>query len=113
MKILLMATLTLGSISSSIAEMRFNPLNNRYYSYPETPDISQHEYVMLLIDCATIKKRIIAANGEIEPDFQLIIDQYIVYLTAVGTPTALRLIADLKRNAIFLSNGTFLRKFWY
>lgn len=109
----LAAILMLGSMSSLIAEMRFNPLTNCYYSYPEVPDINQHEYIMLLIDCGVIKERIIAANLGIQPDAELIINQYALYLNSVGTPTALRLLADFRKNSIHLSNGAFLRNICY
>lgn len=113
MQKLLAAILILGSMSSLIAEMRFNPLNNSYYSYPETPDIDQQEYMLLLADCGVIKERIQAANGGIIPNFQLVINQYAFYLNSVGTPAALRLIADFRNNAVYLPNGTFLRKICY
>lgn len=113
MKKLLITTLIIGLIASTpriIAEMRYNPLNNILYSYPETPDINQNEYLMLLFGCAQIEARLMAMNNGKQASRKTLFDQCSVYLNAIGTPTALRLIGDLKSNKIHYANGSFMKK---
>lgn len=107
MKILLMALLTLGPVSHLLADMRYNPINNLLYSYPE--NINQAEYRALLVDCMVIENRLIAMNGGLRPAVITIINQCAFYLNSVGTPAALRLISDLNKNTLHYANGTFIK----
>lgn len=109
-KLLLMTVLILGSIGHLLAEMRYNPINNLIYSHPETPDINQADYRLLLASCIAIEANMRAMNSGMLPNPKIIIDQCTAYLNSVGTPTALRVIADLNKNTIhYYANGTFMK----
>lgn len=111
MKRLFIMILMLGYIAQNmIAEIRYNPINDMWYTYPESPDINPQEYIMLLLGCIGIKDRMMRINGGIQPHSKDILNQYSVYLLSVGTPTALRLMADLKSNTINYADGSFMKK---
>lgn len=109
-KLLIIAVIIGCSVLHIGAEMRFNPFNNLIYSHPETSDINQDEYRILLVACIEIEARLITMNGGKRVSKKVALDQFNVYLKAVGTSTALRLIADLKSNKIYYSNGRFMKK---
>lgn len=111
MKHLLLALFTINLMTQyAEAEMRYNPLNNLIYSHPETSDINQHEYRLLIAACIEIENRMEAMNGGKPQPKKDVIDQSIFFLKTVNTATALRLIADIKTNTISYANGTFMKK---
>jgi hypothetical protein len=113
-KLLLSVTLmTCFSNQNIVAEMRYNPLNNLIYSYPETPNINQDEYRMLILGCVEIISRISVVHGGKKLSKKEILDQYEFYLKAVGTSTALRLLADLRNDVINYANGSFMKKIFH
>ncbi|MBS1986602.1 hypothetical protein JST99_01575 [Candidatus Dependentiae bacterium] len=56
-KILMIISFFTVFATSLNAQMRYNPINNRIYSHPETPDINQNEYRMLVLRCAQLEAR--------------------------------------------------------
>ena len=106
-----MKALIILSITSPLfAEMRYNPINNLLYSHPETADINQADYRLLIAGCIALEANMRAMNGGNQPSNNDVLTQCIVLLQAVGTPTALRLIADLKNNTVHYANGSFMKK---
>lgn len=113
MKKVLMIILMAGLITPKIAaELRYNIVTNLYYSHPETSDINQVEYRLLVFACIEIENRIKAVNGVKNPPLGDYFKQCEIYLKRIGTPTALRLISDLKLNKMYYSDGSFMRKIW-
>lgn len=109
MKRLLIALLIMMGTKQCVAEMRYNPLNDLVYSHPETPDINQDEYRVLVLGCAQIRTRIVAISGK-QPSKKEFFNQCSFYLKAVGTPTALRLLKDIRANVVNYADGSFMRK---
>lgn len=111
MKKLLIIILTTSLLAQNIiAEMRYNPITNLMYSHPEKPNIDQVQYCFLLLACAQIEANMKAMNHGKHPSKKSLLNQCSVYLKAIGTPTALRLISDLKSNKICYANGSFMKK---
>jgi len=113
MKKILIATLMMSLFMEVIvAETRYNPINNLIYSHPETPDINQVEYRLLILACIEIENRMVAINGAIRPSEKDFFKQCEFYLKSIGSPTALRLIADMKHNKICYVDGSFMKKIY-
>ena len=111
MKKTIIITLMLSLLTLNIvAQMRYNSLNGLLYSHPETADINQDEYSLLLESCALIEKTIRAYSAN--PSTKEMKKQSAIYLKAVGTKTALRLLDDLKGNYVYSSNGRKLYKIY-
>lgn len=108
MKKLLLSLLVLAPASSLLADMRYDPVYNRYYSYPETPGINQDEYFTLWLECVKIYENIKFLSAPIKPSYSDMIYYCSSCLNKVGTPAALRLQADLIKNTVHLANGNFM-----
>ncbi len=94
------------------AEMRYDPVQNVLYSHPQDSSINHVEYVGLIVACIELSNRLVAMNNGRQIPIKEDLEQAYVYLKSVGTPTALRLIKDLKANAIYYKNGAFMRKIY-
>lgn len=113
MKRLLITLLTMNLLAQNMfAETRYNPINNLIYSHPETSDINQFEYRLLILACIGIENRMIAINGKNRPSVKDFFKQCELYLKRIGSPTALRLIADMKHNKICYADGSFMKKIY-
>ncbi|MFH1644485.1 MAG: hypothetical protein ABIA74_04910 [bacterium] len=90
--ILILITIIVGKAK---ADMRFDLSSNpiRAFSIPMTPDINQDEYHNLYIQCGI--RVIFAINSGLMG--KEIREQEYAYLKSIGTPTALRLLEDLKK----------------
>jgi hypothetical protein len=92
------------------ANLVYDPVVNAFYSEPQTPDINQAEYFSLLCDCLSITQNIIVlldGKNLSKKDGE----QIALFLKRIGTPTALRLLSDLKKKTIFYPNGSIARSF--
>ena len=90
MKKLLLLVCLIGSASSLLANMRCDVTTGRFFSIPATREINQDEYHSLFIQCGIIQ--ILAMNsGKLGKKYE---EQTTSFLKGIGTPTALRLLAD-------------------
>jgi hypothetical protein len=110
MKKLIVGLVILFSMTTMLAEMMYDPVNDAIYTLPADQNISQDEYRMLIINCIILEANIREANQMKLPSYKEIIKQCKHYLKQIGTPTALRLITDLKKNKIIYPDGSFMRK---
>lgn len=101
MKKLLIAVLWIGlTVVSLSAELRYDAVGNYFYSFPKTADVNISEYNILVVQCGIIINRIDAlliAAGK-KGNTKIYSKQVFEYLKQIGTPTALRLLKDLKKN---------------
>lgn len=105
MKIILLAALGLTPLFVQ-SQMRFSPIDKIPYSYPESPEVNQCEYLFCLIACAQIENNMRSFNWRVSN--QAIVEQCIYYLKNIGSSTALRLAHDIKDNAAYYANGSYL-----
>lgn len=113
MKRMLLVALALGLMPLFIkSEMRYNPVNGLLYSHPESPEINKVEYLLLLAACVQIENNVKAANGSKIVSNKELYNQCVFYLKSIGTPTALRLISDMKKNGVYYANGSYMRKLY-
>lgn len=105
----LLAALLMFPICSLYGDMVYDPVSNAIYSTPQTADINNVEYYNLCISVIIISGRIIESTGKIFSKAGG--KQLIAYLRRVGTPTALRLLNDFKKGAIYFPDGSVCRKF--
>lgn len=110
----LLFIMSILSATYSFPELIFDPVSNNYYTYPLDPKINGNEYAGLLLNVLQIGDNILNADeafddeNEVKPEE--ILNQIFVYLKSVGTPTALRLLHDLRKNIILYPNGAVFRK---
>ncbi len=97
MKKILMALCVLGLTVSIGADIKYDN-NYRFYSSPKMSDINQEEYHQLF---SQIHRTIRAFNNSDVP-IKNIHNHVTSYLQLLGTPTALRLLADITKNGLFL-----------
>ena len=102
------------SIASSVfADLVYDPTTHVIYCKSKAKNIDQNEYRSLLRHCIQIENNIIVMvkNRKISPkkDF---LNQCISYLRKVGTPTALQLIKDLKRDKVYYPDGSVMNKIY-
>ena len=109
-RLLFLASAITFLTQSMFAQMRYDLVSGRIYSHPEMLNINQAEYLTLFLGCVQIAAHMKEINGGIQPPIKNILDQCDFYLKRLGTPTALRLIADLKANAVYYANGSFMDK---
>jgi hypothetical protein len=95
-----------------VAEMRYDLVTEQLYSCPQTLEINTAEYNMLFENCVEIARRITIINNYVKQPGRMILNQLIYYLNNVGTPTALRLADDFKKNVIYYADGSFWTKIW-
>lgn len=107
MKKLLLSLLVLVPATSLFADMRFDPITGRFYSYPVTADINQLEYDNLFSNCVQISNNLKLWTSPLNPSFKDIFDHCALYLKTINTPTALRLISDIKKNTVHFTNGSY------
>jgi len=112
MKKLLLLSLLVITPGFSLADMRYDPIGNRFYSDPDTYNINQGEYHNLCLQCAQIytNMKIFSAPGL--PSFNDIFYHCSLHLQSVGTQTAFRLIADIQKNIVHYKNGSYLGRFF-
>ncbi len=94
--------------SMLFANCIYDPVSHTIYTLPIAKDINQREYRMLMQRCWQISERIKVAKCGLSLSNQEIMDQCINYLNQVGSPTAKRLIEDLKKDTIFYPDGSVL-----
>jgi len=98
--------LLLFSSSIILSDMIYDPLQNIIYSSPLSSNIDQSKYVLLLHMCTQINDNMAKMNNGIYPSYNNFMIQTEHALKTIGTPTALRLLADLKKGKIFYPNGS-------
>ena len=89
----------LGLILSAplLAKIEKDHVTNKFYSTPATPDINQEEFDDLLFRCWFVAGKIMEHPGIKDDDKkQTIADVTTSFLLEVGTPTAFRLLSDLR-----------------
>ncbi len=102
----LLSMLLMFPMYSLYAPMVYDPVSNTIYSTPQTPDINLAEYYSLLEGCLIVDFRTTAVTGNLKANKK----QILRYLKSIGTPTAKRLIKDLKMGAIYFPDGSVCRK---
>jgi hypothetical protein len=104
----LLTALLMLSICPLYGDMVYDPIQDIVYSTPQTADINNTEYMLLLHNIGIIGKRIDGATGKISSKAGG--KQLVAYLQRIGTPTALRLIKDCKKGVIYFPDGSVCRK---
>jgi len=107
-KLFLMGLFMIIAVSLQ-ADMVYDPVTDSIYSVPQSPDINPAEYACLFYACGVIKQNIKLGNGGTDPSFKDLLNQVSIYLKKIGTPTALRLLSDLKKNKVFYPDGSVMR----
>ena len=95
------------------ANLTYDPITDIIYSEPQLPDINQADYFYLFRDCVVIEANIKLCNKGNYPSKNDALNQLSIYLKRIGTPTALRLMSDLKKNKFFYPDGSVMRHIWY
>lgn len=107
MKKLLISILMISSISMPLlADMVYDPARNLFMTKPESPAINQGAYAALILGCHGIATNIMSLNNNQTPEKAVLLAQYTHYLKRIGTPTALRLIEDLRKDELFYPDGS-------
>lgn len=101
-KHLILIALVLGFSFPLLAEMKKDPVTNKFYSIPASPDINQEEYNELLFRCYWMSDQIIMSLQSFKGSNDKMVKQVIAasadsFLRAVRTKTAFRLITDLQK----------------
>ena len=109
MKNVFMALFLISSSTSLFGDMVYDPATGVIYSKPLSSSINQAEYRLLSLACHQIGMNIKSMKGGREPSKQELLEQWSFYLKGVGTPTALRLIDDLKKGKVFYPNGSVMQ----
>jgi hypothetical protein len=98
MNIFFMFFLMMLSTSSLFSVMQKDPVTNKFYSVPASPEINQEIYNELLFHCFLISDGIIKySNLTANQKHETIAQLSTLYLQAIGTPTSVRLISDLTK----------------
>jgi hypothetical protein len=92
------------------ADMTYDPVNNTIYSTPFSDEINQLEYWYLVQECMIVVNNMKILNGGINPAYKDILKQLEFALKKVKTPTANRLLKDLKKNKVFYPDGSVASK---
>ncbi len=103
MKKLLILLLTC-SATLSVARMTYDPVTRLVYSLPKSSKVNPVEYNLLVWACIGIDCNMHVPNCY-PPTKKESLHQYSIYLKRIGTPTALRLLDDLKKGKLFYANG--------
>ncbi len=91
-----------------LADCVYDPAKGTFYTHPMSQGINQGEYRRLVQHCGQISERIKLVKCGLPFSNQEILEQCIKHLNQVGSPTAKRLIEDLKKNTIFYPDGSVL-----
>jgi len=100
-----------GVVLSAQAVMVYDPATCIMYSSP-IKGINAAQYYLYVAACVQIEANMQAVNPGKKINAKKWKAQCIHYLQKIGNPTARRLIEDLKENAIYYSNGQFMRKIY-
>ena len=89
-------------------EMRWDPATKLFYSHPAAGNIDPDEYRNLFQKCIEIRETIIEVHRQMNCSASNsdILNQCVHYLTQLKTPTALRLVEDIKKNRVYYPDGS-------
>lgn len=112
----LLLVLGLFSGINLIPKFVYDPITNQLYTSPASDEINADEYVHLILKLNQIIENIGNFNSKFTNDEEVLtpdelLGQCFYFLKQVGTPTALRLLEDLKDNGIYYPNGEYFRDF--
>ncbi len=96
--------------ASLLADLIFDPITNKCYSSPVSPEINRQEYAGFWLSCIQIISNMIYLSDGIPVTKKEIMQQISQYLQKNGSPTALRLLADLQKGKIFYPDGSVARE---
>ena len=109
MKRIVLPMLSLFSVGLLYGDMKYDPATDTFFSLPRTKEVDQHEYERLVYSYKEMFvttfgiARVIADeanNGQsiTQQEKNAFREWFIRYLKNIGTPTALRLIQDIRKN---------------
>lgn len=112
----LLLVLVLSSGINILPKLVYDPVKNEFYTCPIDNKINEDEYISLYFKFLQVIKNIIDVNSQmpIANDWEELspteyLAQGFCFLKQVGTPTALRLLEDIKENAVYFPNGEFFK----
>lgn len=98
-KLFMVLLMLIGCTIPLQADLKFDPINNRFFTVPASNKVNLDEYNALMLQCLVLVQRVIAINGypTTEKEKEVVFNLWHSHLNKIGTATAKRLISDLKK----------------